>query len=172
MKFNFNFKFIFIFLFLLISINPSKSNEKTAFVDIDYIIKNSNIGKKILNNINDLDNKNIIDLKKKNKILKDLELAIKNKKKIISEEAFNKEVVLFRQKVEKFKNEKNKKVKEFNNFKKKEIEKVFKQISPIISDYMEQNSVNILLDSKNIFMGKTESNLTDEVLREINKIIN
>ena len=75
----------------------------------------------------------------------------------------------YKKKVQEFNNEKNQLVKNFNDFKRKEIENIFKKISPIINDYMEENSVSILLDSKNIFMGSKKSNLTEDILSEINK---
>ena len=161
-------KFLLIFFIFLISTNLSNSKE-TAFVDIDYIVANSNIGKKVLENINKLDKKNVENLRKKNKSLQELEITIKNKKNVISEDAFNKEVVSFKKKVQEFKVEKNKIVKNFNDFKRKELENVFKKISPIINDYMEENSISILLDSKNIFMGSKKSNLTEDILDRINK---
>ena len=163
-------KFLLIFFIYLISINFSNSKE-TAFIDIDFIIANSNIGKKVLLSINKLDKENIENLKKKNKSLQELEISIKNKKNIISDNAFKKEVVSFQAKVKKFKEEKNKIVKNFNEVKRKELENVFKKISPIINDYMEENSVSVLLDSKNIFMGTKKSNLTKDILDRINKEI-
>ena len=108
-------------------------------------------------------------LRKKNKSLQELEITIKNKKNVISEDAFNKEVISFKKKVQEFKVEKNKIVKNFNNFKRKELENIFKKISPIINDYMEENSISVLLDSKNIFMGSKKSNLTKDILDRINK---
>ena len=165
---NYLHKFLLIFLIFFISTNLSNSKE-TAFVDIDYIVANSNIGKKVLESINKLDKKNVENLKKKNKSLQELEIAIKNKKNVISEDAFNKEVISFQKKVQEFKVEKNKIVKNFNNFKRKELENVFKKISPIINDYMEENSIGVLLDSKNIFMGSKKSNLTEDILDKINK---
>jgi outer membrane protein len=162
--------FLLIFFIYLISINFSNSKE-TAFIDIDFIIANSNIGKKVLLSINKLDKENIENLKKKNKSLQELEISIKNKKNIISDDAFKKEVVSFQAKVKKFKEEKNKIVKNFNEVKRKELENVFKKISPIINDYMEENSVSVLLDSKNIFMGTKKSNLTKDILDRINKEI-
>ncbi|WP_435152526.1 OmpH family outer membrane protein [Candidatus Pelagibacter bacterium nBUS_44] len=96
-------------------------------------------------------------------------MTIKNKKNVISEDAFNKEVVSFQKKVQELKTEKNKIVKNYNDLKRKEIENVFKKISPIINDYMEENSISILLDSKNIFMGSQKSNLTEDILDRINK---
>ena len=161
-------KFLLIFFIFLISTNLSNSKE-TAFVDIDYIVANSNIGKKVLENINKLDKKNVENLRKKNKSLQELEITIKNKKNVISEDAFNKEVISFQKKVQEFKVEKNEIVKNFNDFKRKELENIFKKISPIINDYMEENSISILLDSKNIFMGSKKSNLTEDILDSINK---
>jgi len=123
----------------------------------------------MITDINKLDKKNLDKLKKKNKILEELELSIKKKKNVITEEAFNKEVASFKQKLQEFTKEKNQIVNEFNDYKKKELANIFKQISPIINEYMEENSVNILFDSKNIFMGTKELNLTEDILKKINK---
>jgi outer membrane protein len=152
--------------------NISYSDDKIAFIDIDYIIKNSEIGKKMLLDINDLDNKNINNLKKKDNMLKNLETEIINKKNIISDEAYNKEVIAFRKKVVELNEEKNNLVKDFNTYKKKELKIIFDQISPIISNYMDKNSVSIIFDSKNIFMGKVNSDLTKDLLTEINNKLN
>ena len=161
-------KLILIITILFIFINPSISKENIAFINVDYLIQNSNIGKKLLANINDKDKKNLDNLKKKNKILQDLESSIKKKKNVISDEAYNKEVIDFKKKFQEFSKEKNKIVKEFNIFKKKEIENIFKKINPIINNYMEENSVDILFDSKNIFMGAKKLNLTENILKKIN----
>ena len=149
--------------------NASISKENIGFVNVDYLIQNSNIGKKLLANINDKDKKNLDNLKKKNQILQDLESSIKKKKNVISDEAYNKEVIDFKKKFKEFSKEKNEIVKEFNIYKKSEIENIFKKINPIINNYMEENSVNLLFDSKNIFMGAKKLNLTEDILKKINK---
>ena len=169
---NYFYKFIITIFLSLILCNLSYSNDKIAFIDIDYLIKNSEIGKKVLLKINDIDKKNVNSLKKKDTMLKNLETEIRNKKNIISDEAYNKEVISFREKIVKLNKEKNNLVNEFNAFKKKEIQNIFDQISPIISSYMDKNSINIILDSKNIFMGKVNSDLTKDILTEINKELN
>ena len=161
-------RLILIITIFFIFINASISKENIAFVNVDYLIQNSNIGKKLLANINDRDKKNLANLKEKNKILQDLESSIKKKKNIISDEAYNKEVIDFKKKFQEFSKEKNKIIKEFNVFKKKEIENIFKKINPIINNYMEENSINLLFDSKNIFMGAKKLNLTEDVLKKIN----
>ena len=161
----------FFLIILIFSFSSVSSNEKIYFVDVDYIVKNSNIGKKTLKVIDDLDKKNIENFKKKNIDLKDTENAIKKKKNIISKEDFNKEVVNFQNKVQKFTIEKNETVKKFNDFRNKELQNLFKLIRPLISNYMEQNSINILMDAKNVFMANDNVNLTEDVLKIINNEI-
>jgi len=164
-------KFFFILIFFFFNIAQVNSSEPIAYIDMDFIIKNSEIGKKTLNAINIRNNKNINELKEKEKILKDLESKIISKKNIISKENFDKEVLLFQEKAKKFKDDQLKMVENFNNYKKKELDGILSKISPIINAYMEKKSVKILLDSKNILIGRSNLNLTNEVIKEINEKI-
>ena len=159
---------IFILVF---NISPLTANEKTVFINIDYIIKNSNVGKKVLNKIDNLNKKNLNLLEKKNINLRELESSIINKKNIISENEYNVEIKILRQKIKNFTTDKNEIVKEFNDYRNNELEKLLNQFKPIISDYMEKNSINIIIDAKNIFMANNNSNITEIILKEINKQI-
>ena len=165
-------KIFFITFCFLLSTSHCFGNEKTGFIDLDYVIKNSNPGKLALENIRKLDQENVEKLKKKNDELIKLENEIKSKKNIISKDAFEQEVKLLRNKVKKFTKEKDIMVEDFNNYKKKELDVVFKKIAPIIRKYMDDNSISILLDSKNVFMGKVEVDLTEKILNNINQQIN
>ena len=165
-------KIFFIFIFIFFSFSNVYSSEKVAFVNIDYLIKNSNLGKIALKNISEADKKNLNLLKKRNESLKELELEIKKKQNIISEEAFKNEVNEFKNKANEFTKEKNLLVKEFNTFKKKELNKVFEKISPIVREYMSDNSISILMDTKNIFIGDVNADITKPLLRKINEIVN
>tara|TARA_Y200000002_G_scaffold360192_1_gene345267 strand:+ start:233 stop:745 length:513 start_codon:yes stop_codon:yes gene_type:complete len=164
-------KFFFIFIFFFLNIAQAYSSEPIAYIDMDFIIKNSEIGKKTLNSINNLNEKNLNELKNNEKILKDLENDIISKKNIISKEEFDKEVLFFKEKANKFKEDQSKMVEDFNNYKKKEFDGIISKISPIINAYMEKKSVKILLDSKNILIGRSNLNLTNEVIKEINEKI-
>ena len=167
----FSKKLFFIFTFFFLNVTEINSSEPIAYIDMDFIIENSNIGKRTLESINILNQKNINELKTKEKILKDLENDIISKKNIISKEDFDKEVLSFKEKANKFKKDQLKIVENFNNYKKKELESILSKISPIIKAYMEEKSVKILLDSKNILMGSLNLNLTNEVIKEINEKI-
>ena len=165
-------RIIFILLIFFSSNNFANANDQIAFIDIDYIIKNSNIGKETLEKINALDQENVKKLKAQNKELKEQEIELKNKENIISKEAFEEEVKKLRIKINMYSNEKNIMVKNLSQFKKVELDKVFKKIGPVVSKYMEENSINIVFDTKNMFMGNSKSDITKEILKEINNSLN
>lgn len=168
---NFN-KILLIILIFFSSIKFASANDQVAFIDIDYIIKNSNIGKETLEKINKLDEENIKKLKAQNKELKEQEIELKNKENIISSEAFEEEVKKLRKKIKMYSDEKNIMVKNLSQFKKVELDKVFKKIGPIVSKYMEKNSITMVFDTKNMFMGNSKSDITEEILKEINNSLN
>ena len=45
----------------------------------------------------------------------------------------------------------------------------FKLINPLIEDYMKINSIDILVDKKNIFIGMSKYDITDDIIIIINK---
>tara|TARA_B100000575_G_scaffold227765_1_gene188518 strand:- start:602 stop:1114 length:513 start_codon:yes stop_codon:yes gene_type:complete len=163
---------ILIFVFFLFSIKFSLAKDQVAFMDVDYIIKNSIIGKSTLEKINNLDQDNVKKLKQKNNELKKQEVELKNKENIISAEAFQKELKILKNKINIYKNEKNLMVQNLSKLKKEELDKVFKKIGPIVSKYMEENSIVMVFDTKNMFMGNAESDITEEILNELNKSLN
>ena len=63
-------KLFLILLFFFLGISFSNSSEKIAFIDIDYVLNNSNLGKIIFEELEDVNKKNINTLNKKEEILK------------------------------------------------------------------------------------------------------
>ncbi len=168
----FNKFFLFLSIFIFTFNSNVSSEDKIFFLELDQIVNTSNIGKKTINKINKLNVENIEKLKIRESELKELENEIKKKRNIVSEKEYNKEVELFKNKIKDFKNEKNILVQEFNNFKKKELDLFFKKISPIIQNYMDENSIEIIIDSKYVFMGKTTSDITLKIIEKINQNLN
>ena len=66
MKFH---KYILTFIFCICSISSSFSAEKTVFLDIDFVLNNSNFGKSIYSKLDELNKKNFEDLVKMEKEL-------------------------------------------------------------------------------------------------------
>ena len=163
-------KIIYIFIIILIfNLNLAHSNDKVSFINLDLLIQQTNIGKLILKDIEQINKKNIENLKIKESELKSIEDDIKKKKNIISKDEFENEVFRLRQNIKKFKNYKNKLVSEIENKKNNDIKEFFTKVNPIIQNYMDNNSIDILLERKNVFMSKNSSDITEKLIIEINK---
>ena len=161
-------KLTLVIFFLIVSNNLSFASQNVRFADIDLIIQNSEIGKKTLSKIEKINKSNIEKLTNFQKQLKDRENEIKIKKNIISEEEFKKEVENLKNQLAEFNKKKDLMVKEFSDLKKNELEALFDKINPIIQNYMKENSIEILMNSKNIFIGNINSDLTQVLINEIN----
>jgi outer membrane protein len=159
-----------VIVILIFNLNLAHTNDKVSFINLDLLIQQTNIGKLILKDIDQLNKKNIENLKNKESELKSIEDEIKKKKNIISKDEFENEVNRLRQNIKKFKNYKNKLVSEIENKKNSDINEFFIKVNPIIQSYMDNNSIDILLEQKNVFMSKNSLDITEKLIIEINKI--
>ena len=166
------FKLLISFFIILNFVNSEvKAKQNVAFADIDLIVKNTKIGKLKLDKIGQLNKSNIETLKNFEKEIKIEEDKLNQKKNLISNEEYQKEVNKLKNKIKNFNIKKNEMVNNFKNEKNLELDNLFKIINPIIQEYMKENSIEILLNSKNIFMGRKEIDLTEILIEEINKKI-
>lgn len=161
-------RFLFLIFFILFSQNVFAEN-KIVFIDIDFLMKNSNIGKLSLKKLEDLNNKNVNLLKGNEKELKEKENTLLQKKNIISKEEFENEIKILKIQINEFKTNKDNMVKDFNTLKVKELNTVLEKFNKKIQEYMSQNSIDIVLNKNNIFIGKVTSDITNDILIEINK---
>ena len=164
-------KLLLIISLLYLSNLSAHAEQNVKFADIDLIVQNSEIGKKILNKIEKKNKSNIEKLNSFQKLLKEKEDEIKIKKNIISEEEFKKEVETLKSQLTDFNNKKDLMVKDFSDLKNSELKALFTKINPIIQNYMNENSIEILINSKNIFIGSIKSDLTQVLINEINSKI-
>ena len=160
--------FFFLIFFILFSQNVFAEN-KIVFIDIDFLMKNSNIGKLSLKKLEDLNNKNVNLLKDNEKELKEKENTLLQKKNIISKEEFENEIKILKTQINEFKTNKDNMVKDFNTLKVKELNTVLEKFNKKIQEYMSQNSIDIVLNKNNIFIGKVTSDITNDILIEIDK---
>ena len=66
------------------------------------------------------------------------------------------------------KKEKDRMVKEFNIYKKNELSSLMQEMNPIISEYVKEKSIDLVLDKKNILIGKTSYDITQNILELVN----
>ncbi len=59
-------------------------------------------------------------------------------------------------------------MKDFQKLKNTKLDNFLKNITPLIQDYMAENSIDILIEKKNIFIGKDSKDITNEIIKIIN----
>jgi outer membrane protein len=160
---------IFVSLFFFSS-NLYAEN-KVAYINIDLILSKSNPSKSLFSQLELIEQKQIEKIKNNEIKLKEEEKKIFATKNIISKDEFNKNVDTFQKKVDSHRKSKEKNIQNLNKKRNKEILRFFKLINPIIEKVMEKNSIAILLEKKNIFIAKSNYDITETVIEEINKDI-
>jgi outer membrane protein len=160
---------LLIFVFLFIFIQKSVAQDlKIVFVDMDKIIATSNAGKKAQSSMDKFAKKENQKFDSIEANLKKKEQDILNQKNIISKEELDKKVKSFQAEILKLRKEKA----EFNrNIIKKNKEatnKMVNEINKILTQYASDNSVSLVIQKKNIIIGKTELDITPEILKEFN----
>ena len=162
-------KYILILLIFFFSISSLNASEKIAFIDVDYILNNSNLGKLIFKELETVNKENIKKLSQKEIIIKQKKDSINKTKNISSKEQLEKDILNFNNDVEKFRSEKDKILKDFKLLKETKLDNFLKKINPIIQDYMKKNSIDIVLEKKQIFIGSSSVDITDEIIKLVNE---
>ena len=147
------------------------SNDKIVILDLDSLLESTIYGKKIINELNLINEKNLNILKEiENKIKSDQE-NIKNQKNILSEDELNSKINDLNKEIKNFQISKNKLVNNFNLEKKKMLDAFFEKIIPEIEKYVDANNINLVIDKKNIFIANKNNNITQDVIKIIDEKI-
>ena len=158
---------ILIIFFIGLPSNIFAEN-KIAYLDLDFILSNTNVGKALFEKIKKFESDKIKELNDKEQILKDEENKILASKNIISKDELNKKISKFQVKL---KNYKNLRLDEINLLKKKRNEDILnllKSINPLIEKYMNENSISIIIDKKNIFIADKNFDISKNLIDLIN----
>ena len=164
-------KILFILSITLISVLSYAEEQKIVYLNVDKIMQQSIAGKSIIKQLENLYNKNLEKFKKNDEILKNKEKKLIAQKNILSQEDFQKELTSLRKEIINFQKEQVKVRDNINKLRIGATNKLISQLSPILQEYAKKNSVSLILQKKNIVMGKKEIEITDEILEITNKEI-
>ena len=132
-------------------------------------MKTSKAGKSIIKKINETNEENLKRFKKIEEDLKNDEQDLIAKKNILSEDEFKKKFDLLKKKINDYKVLRQNSIQEITTKRRNASSQFFKKINPILGKYATDNEINFILQKKNIIMGKTELDITDDILKIIDK---
>ena len=161
-------KKFFLYLILIFNFSAVSSEEGIYFLNIDDLLNNTKTGKIIIEKLEKINSNNITEIKIKEENLKKLEKEISTTKNVISSDELNNKIKNFKNEIDLYKFCKYKKNKEFKELRDKELNIFFKGITPHIEDFMEINSIKIILDKKNIFIANSNYDITEKLIEYIN----
>ena len=165
-------KLLIIILSFALYFSTAISEELTiAYVDVDKIINQSVAGKDIAKQLKILNDNNIKKFKQKEKKLADEERNLVKQKNILSKEELEKQVITLRKNVGNFKIDiKNSR----NDLDQKRLEatkKILNVLNPILAEYSSKNSISLIIQKKIIVIGKSNMDITPQILKLLDKKI-
>ena len=163
--------FLPLFLFFLILNSPAISEQKIVFVDIDKLVSVSKPGVLIFNQLKDINNKNLNFLKKEEIKFKEKEKKLLAQKNIISETKFKNKVNELKLEIDNYNQNRKKIFERFNKLKVENTNNLLKLINPILAKYAAKNEISIILQKKDLIIGKSELDIRDEIVKIINNEI-
>ena len=162
-------KFFFLLLIsFFLFIGSSLADESIRFININYIVNNSDAGVSLNKIIKNKTKKIETDLKDLAKKIEKKKNKIVSQKNILKKEEFNKLVKDYEKEVEIFNELRNKKQTDFDSFRVESKKKILDLLNPIITDFLQSNSIKILLQKEKIIFGDDNLDITEKILRIFN----
>ena len=162
----------FLVFFLLLN-NNSYSNEQVTirYIDLDFILKNSSLGKKMIKSSLEERNKKIKQNEKVEKNLANKKNDIISKQNILSKEEFEKKVISHQEEVQKYQKKRNE---EFQEMKKNNLNKTtkfLKEIDKILLDYSKENKIDLVLKRDALIISNSNVDITKKILTIVDENI-
>ena len=163
MKFFFA-KIFFIFLFA----GVSSANENIKFININYIVNNSEAGKALNKIIENKSKKITSELNDMGKKIENKKNKMISQKNILKKEEYEKLLKSYDKEVKKFNNIRKKRNEDINKFRINSQKKILETLNPIITAFLKKESVQILLQKEQIIFGDKKLDITEQILKIFN----
>ena len=161
-------RFFFV-IFIIFYSSSSYSESLIVFLDMNKIMLQSKAGKSITIQLEKLHKNNISTFKQKEEELKNKETSIVSQKNVLSNEEFEKKINSLREEANEYRIKRRDLI---NSLTEKRVEaqnKLIKTLNPILADYSKKNSISMIIQKKNIIIGKSELEITGDILEILDK---
>ena len=157
------------FLTLLITLWSSFLFAETPYyLDFNYILNESNAGKKAQTTLKKRLDSGIKSLNGKEKSIQESEKKLIQKKKIISAEEYKKEIQTLRTSVAKLQKERSELINSIAKKKKKAKDELLKNLNPIIKDYMIEKKIRMVVNKKALVLADENLDITQDIIKIFN----
>ena len=167
-----NFRYLIIFsIFITFLFHTNVKAVTLVYIDMDKIMQKSKAGKSVIQNINKINESNIKKFKKIEEEIRNEEKNLIAKKNVLSEEEFGKGLTSLRKKIEDYRETRQKAIDEITKKRINASADFAQKIKPILGNYAKEKNIDMVVQKKNIIMGKSELDITDDILKIVDKEI-
>ena len=149
----------------------SNENLNLVIIDLDYVFKNSNVGKKISET--SISKKEAL-IKEKNKIEAKLEKQkndIMSKKNVLDKKEFEEKVISHQKEIKDYQIKMNNDLKKVNDeFIKKNIE-FKKKVDQLLIKYSKENNIDLIVSKNSVVLSNSKIDMTKQILEIVNNKI-
>ncbi len=168
MKFFTRLLLTFFFINLYFSANAEIN---VRYLNLDYILQNSIVGKKISKKAQDIRKSKINEFKKIEEDLSNKKDNILSKKNILDKKQFDIEVSKHQENVKKYHTKKKKELNELNKKNAEMINNFMKKIDEVLKKYVKDNSIDLIYKQEAILVSSAKFDITKDILDEVNNKI-
>ena len=133
-----------------------------------FILNNSEVGKSLNIYIKEINDKNLISYKEIESQFLKKEKELLAQKNILDKSEFDKKLKKLSKEVNIYKSEKKMSLSKLNEIKLNNTKEILKILNPIITNYVDKNSISLVIPKKNIIVGKKNLDITNEIVKLLN----
>ena len=160
-----------ILIFILLNILTLNSKAEIVYIDINFILNSSDVGKNLNNYLETIKNNNSLKYEKIENDLVNKEKSLIAQQNILDKEQFQKKLKKLTSEVQKYRSDKKVSLEELNNIKINKTKEILSALNPIITKYVDENSISIVIPKKNIVVGRKNLDITNQIIKLLNNNI-
>ena len=164
-------KKIFLIFFFLISSSIVYGQEKIVYLDINYLLSQSEVGKHVNSKLKKINDKNNEEFKMTELNIKSNEEDLLKQKNILKKEDYEKKISDLKNKYKLYQEQRKKKNSELSQLRNNAGNEILKHINEILTEFSQNESISLIIEKKNVVIGKTDLDVTSDVLLLLNKKI-
>ena len=160
-----------ILIFILLNILTLNSKAEIVYIDINFILNSSDVGKNLNTYLETIKNQNLLKYEEIENDLVNKEKSLIAQQNILDKEQFQKKLKKLTSEVQKYRSDKKVSLEELNNIKINKTKEILLALNPIITKYVDENSISIVIPKKNIVVGRKNLDITNQIIKLLNNNI-
>ena len=145
--------------------------QNLAYANLERIVNTSEVGKKIISSFAKKNEKLLEEFRIEEEKIKEKEKKLISQKNILQENEYIKKLNQLKQEVNFFNESNKKKLNELSSNRDKILDSFLKEIKKTLADFAEQKQIDLILSSNQIIIGKSNLDVTKDILIIVNKKI-